>query len=223
MRRNLERVTRLGTDLKDMANLEAGHVAIVPSDVDLVAAAAECARAYAPEAAQRDVGLAVEAPQPVRVLADEGRVAQVLDNLVANALKFTPAGGNVAIRIHAAQGRGAVDVCDSGRGLAASEMARLFQAFSQVHAPGEVKERGTGLGLFICKGLLERQGGGIEAESPGLHQGSTFRFWLPQASRDDGTPPAGVPMLHAPTLPLTLHGTPPRDAGVLSTGPPMPP
>lgn len=103
----------------------------------------------------------------------------MLFNLVSKAVKFTPAGGTVRVEGKRTNGDVEVEVRDSGRGLAPDEVGRLFKPFSQVHDPKETKERGTGLGLYICKGIVERHGGRVGVESAGLGHGSTFRFVLP--------------------------------------------
>src|SRR5207244_955266 len=105
--------------------------------------------------------LAAAAPDSLPVRADPGRIAQIIDNLLSNALKFTPKDGRIEV---AAMDRGArlvVEVRDTGRGLDPSEAVRLFKPFSQVHQPGEIKERGTGLGLFISRGLAHAHGGDL--------------------------------------------------------------
>ncbi|MCA1819117.1 MAG: HAMP domain-containing histidine kinase, partial [Halobacteriales archaeon] len=152
------------------------------------------AESFQESAHERGVTLTVRASGPVPVEADHERLAQVLSNLLTNALKFTPAGGAVTLRVGAGPGGGAeVAVEDSGRGLTADEAARLFQPFSQVHDPGEVKEPGTGLGLYICKGIVEAHGGRIQVKSAGRAHGSTFTFELP------ARPP--------PDLPATPRGS----------------
>jgi signal transduction histidine kinase len=109
-------------------------------------------------------------------------LTQVMGNLLSNALKFTPSGGRVAVQVTVEETRVQVDVTDTGRGLSQDEIARLFEPFSQVHAPGEIKERGTGLGLYISREILERHGGRVWAGSGGRGIGSTFSFVLPLPS-----------------------------------------
>jgi signal transduction histidine kinase len=98
---------------------------------------------------------------------------------LTNALKFTPAGGRVVVEAAQEGADAVVRVRDSGRGLAPDEIPRLFKPFSQVHERSEVAERGTGLGLYISKGIVEAHGGRIGCASEGRGSGSTFSFWLP--------------------------------------------
>jgi hypothetical protein len=133
---------------------------------------------------------------PQRVLADAGRLRQVLVNLAGNAVKFTPAGG-VEVEVgwrppaepSAAFGRLAFTVRDSGIGIAADKRDRLFQPFSQVDNSSTRRHGGTGLGLAICRGLVELMEGTIDFESrPGA--GSVFRFEVPVRVLEAASPPA---------------------------------
>ncbi len=177
--RNVERVQRLGGDLKDLVNIEgSGGLVVVPQPFDLAAEVQRCAAAFQAEAAERGVELTVQSPATAAAFGDPGRIGQVLDNLVSNALKFTPRGGRVLMALRM-EGACEVKVTDSGRGMEPHEAARLFRPFSQVHQPGEVKEAGTGLGLFISRGIAGRHGGELTASSPGRGQGTTFTLRLP--------------------------------------------
>jgi signal transduction histidine kinase len=137
-------------------------------------------------AAERGLSLELAIPTglpPVR--ADPARLRQVLTNLLDNAMKFTPAGGRVVVRggrdpADAASVR--VEVSDTGHGMPAEVLTRIFDRLYQVDAVTDSARRGLGLGLFLCKEIVERHGGRIWAESvPG--SGSTFSFTLP-ASRE---------------------------------------
>lgn len=193
--RNVERVHRLGTDLKDMANLQGEGMSILPAPFDLAAELRRAAAAFEADARQRGVDLHIEAPPQAPLVGDEGRIGQVLDNLLSNALKFTPKGGRVTVSLTGGNPSWGVTVQDTGRGLGPDEIGRLFRPFSQVHQPGEIKERGTGLGLYISKGIVERHGGSIVASSPGLGKGATFRFDLPVKPR---TGPQADPLRPGP-------------------------
>jgi signal transduction histidine kinase len=121
-------------------------------------------------------------PDGLRVLADRGRVRQVLLNLLSNAIKFTPDGGRITVVAAAANGGTAarVAVTDSGIGIAPEDQAKLFHEFVQLDASASRKYEGTGLGLALSRRLIELHGGAIGVESE-TGKGSTFWFTLPQA------------------------------------------
>lgn len=176
--RNVKQVERLVADLADVGKLLDGRLAIVHTPMDAADTLRDVYASFAPEAAWRGVDLVLDCPQALPVRADPIRVRQVLVNLVSNALKFTGRGA-VSLRGRLEGGEAVVTVEDTGRGLTADEQARLFQAFSQVHDRREVPERGTGLGLYISKGIVEGLGGRIGVRSEGHGHGSAFWFRLP--------------------------------------------
>ncbi len=183
---NVQRLNRFITDLLDVAKIEQGKMECVLRPVDFAPIVTEVIQFFEPKA--RAQGLVVEnliEGSPM-VLADADRVRQVLVNLIANALKFTPASGRVWISAEAARERGRrwmyVTVGDSGRGMEASDLARLFKPFSQGRnvSEGVAGPKGTGLGLYIVKAIVEQHGGRVEAASaPG--QGTRITFCLQAA------------------------------------------
>ena len=128
--------------------------------------------------------------------ADAARLQQVFWNLLNNAIKFTPSGGRVRVSTsNPVEGQMEVEVADTGMGIAPEKLDRIFTAFEQGDARVTREFGGLGLGLAICKALVEAHGGSIEASSPGLDQGAVFRVQLaaekaPAATRASGTPPA---------------------------------
>jgi PAS domain S-box-containing protein len=184
VKRNVEHVQRLVKDLRDVVRLEGGELRLDRRPTDLAELCRQAIDTLAPAAAERGVALEAQAPEPLQANVDPGRVTQVAYNLVSNALKFTPPGGRVALRAEASDGWATVSVADSGAGMRPDQMERLFRPFSQVHDPAAVKrpeDKGTGLGLYISKGLVEAHGGSIDVRSAGPGQGSTFTFRLPLA------------------------------------------
>lgn len=190
VQRNVHRVARLSADLKDLANLEAHRLSMLPTECDLAVEVRRAAASFENEAQQRGITLAIDAPPTVPLRGDAGRLGQVLDNLLSNALKFTPSGGRIGISVQPTDGSVVLRVTDTGRGLTPDEIGRLFRPFSQVHQPGEIKERGTGLGLFISRAIAEGHGGTLQADSPGRGLGTVFEMRLP----------------HQPPLPTTDQG-----------------
>jgi two-component system sensor histidine kinase VicK len=175
---NCDRLVRLVNDILDFESGEKGKLALQRErvePVDLLRRAADVAHA---EATQRHIGFSFET-ETAPVWADEERILQVLNELVSNALKFSPP--ETVIRL-AAHPFGASEVCltveDQGRGIAAEKLERVFDRFQQGDASDSRALGGTGLGLALCRSIVEQHGGRIWAEStPG--QGSRFHFTLP--------------------------------------------
>jgi signal transduction histidine kinase len=176
---NVHNLSRLVDDVLEVAEVDAGkfQLEIQPFDLGslIERTVMELSAAHAPRRLEIDV------PQPLpTALGDEGRNRQVLTNLVTNALKFSPDDEPVSISVSVEDSVLAVSVSDRGVGIPAEDMLRLFERFSRLPNSREAKAKGTGLGLYICKQLVEAQGGRISAQSvPGL--GSTFRFTVPHA------------------------------------------
>jgi two-component system sensor histidine kinase/response regulator len=148
-----------------------------PVAVDALFAA--CARALSERAASKGVRIETQATD-ARVLAQEDAVAAILRNLVANALKFTGAGGVVTLSAARSDGQIAISVTDTGVGMSEAQVARLFEVERRSSAAGTGGERGAGLGLLLCRDLADWVGGAIEVESR-LGEGATFRLILADA------------------------------------------
>lgn len=179
LERNVERLTHLVKDLLDSAKLQTDRLDVQEEEVDLGALVSGSVGAFGSLAGDVGVELVLDKVPFVPVRCDPTRIGQVLDNLITNALKFTPAGGHVRITVQQGEDQAKVSVKDDGRGLSQRGIAKLFAPFSQVHEGDHPTAPGTGLGLYICKGLVQRSGGRIWAESPGLGKGATFSFTLP--------------------------------------------
>ena len=181
--RNGRHLLELINELLDLQRIAAGRMDLRPEPVDLAALLAETAGSVQAQAQQHRHALVVESPPDgLRVLADRGRVRQVLLNLLSNAIKFTPDGGRIILEATSANGgaAGRVAVTDSGIGIAPEDQAKLFQEFVQLDASASRKYEGTGLGLALSRRLIELHGGAIGVESE-MGKGSTFWFTLPAA------------------------------------------
>lgn len=176
--RNLKRLSRLVQDMLDVARLQGGRLHLDVKPTDLRPLLAEVADTFSQEAVERGVALTVEAPPTLPAAADDARVAQVLHNLVSNAIKFTPAGGQVTVAGNVQDDHVLISVTDTGVGLSPDQAQQLFQPFSRVHRD-EHKAPGTGLGLYISRGLVEWHGGTLAVESAGPGAGSRFTVRLP--------------------------------------------
>ncbi len=180
--RQLSQLTRLVDDLLDAGRMTSGKIRIKPERVSfnqIVARAVEAARPGMD--ARTHVFKLVVPAEDVWVNADEMRLVQVLQNLLSNACKFTPAGGAITLSASVAQGRLHVDVTDSGEGISPASMESIFELFSQGDGLAASRQSGLGIGLSLARSLVEMHGGSIWASSPGAGQGSTFSFELPGA------------------------------------------
>ena len=170
-------------DVLDYAKIEAGRMTVEQTVCDLRAVCTDIHRLLRQAATQRNLTLHLDYQEPVPhvITGDPARIRQVLLNLVSNALKFTESGG-VRIEVsRSSQQRVRVSVIDTGIGIAADKLSRLFERFTQADSSTTRRYGGTGLGLAISKQLVELMGGTIDAvSSPG--QGSTFSFELPLSS-----------------------------------------
>ncbi len=177
----VQRLRRLSDDLSALSRAEEGRLALEPERADLgpvVAAAAERLRAQAEDGGQT---LRVEpASGPLPVVVDTDRIAQVVTNLVGNALRATPPGGTVIVSCRAEHGAALVAVSDTGEGLASEDLERVFERFYRVpdrRSAGQ--DSGSGIGLTIARGIVRAHGGDLVAQSAGKGQGAVFTARLP--------------------------------------------
>jgi len=176
--RNAQRLLTLINDLLFMTQIEAGKLELELTRVELAELAEECAEAVKPLAEERQIALEVVADTAAPVRADRSRLTQVFDNLVSNALKFTPPGGSVQVVVGAENGVARAEVKDSGMGVDARDQPHLFEPFFRAPTASVAAVPGTGLGLAISKGIVEAHGGSISARSV-EGRGTTFRIELP--------------------------------------------
>lgn len=185
VQRNLRRLLAMIDELLASARLQQGTLTVQPAPFDLAALAAEeVASLRAAGRVEGVVRVEAEAGLPP-VLADRDRIAQVLDNLLDNACKFTPAGGGVRVGLVRRGDEVAVEVADTGIGMSPETVDRIFDRFYQIDPSSKRRYGGLGLGLAIVRAILAAHGTGITVESqPG--RGSTFRFVLPVAGEETG-------------------------------------
>jgi PAS domain S-box-containing protein len=179
-RSNCERLVRLINDILDIEKIEAGKMELRLVWIDPERMVARTLADLGAMAQEAKVELAHEIAAPGKWRVDEDRVIQVLTNLVSNAIKFSPPGGKVVVRVSAGATPGHLraGVTDSGPGISADKRPLLFGKFQQLDSSDSRKKGGTGLGLAICKAIAEQHGGSIGVETaPGV--GSTFWFELP--------------------------------------------
>jgi len=187
--RNARRLLRLVGDLLFVAHVEAGRLALEVGQVDLRTLTVEAVEAARPRAEGKDLVLEAVTQATPPMAGDRDRLAQVLDNLVSNAVKFTPQGGSVTVRLTAHDGEARIEVCDTGVGIPASEQERLFERFYRATNATERAIPGVGLGLTIAKAIVEAHGGTLAFESV-EGAGTTFRVRLPLRPPQGGPPPS---------------------------------
>jgi PAS domain S-box-containing protein len=179
MDRQVTHLARMVDDLLDASRITLGKVRLRAERLDLATVARQVVADRRAEADAKGVALDARTPTDVWVNGDPTRLAQILDNLLTNALKFTPAGGRVEVRIEPTDGQAAMIVRDSGAGIGPDMLPRLFQTFAQADRTLDRSAGGLGLGLAIVKGLTELHGGTVRAESAGLGRGATFTVTIP--------------------------------------------
>jgi signal transduction histidine kinase len=178
--RSSQRLLRLVDDLLFVARLQSGRLDLAPSRLDLAQVAAQAAEEARARARAKDLEIVVDTNGDVPVDADRGRIFQLLDNLVSNAIKFTPDGGRVEIRA-VCDGSAVLEVCDTGIGFTATEASRLFDRFYRTDSAVTSQVPGTGLGLFIAAAIVEAHGGLISARRRD-GGGAVLRVELPLAA-----------------------------------------
>ena len=177
---------RLIQDLVDVASLEQGRMSLRPQPTDPSQLVSQARHMFEVEAANHRISFTQEVPANLPLIAaDPERIVQVLGNILRNAIKFTPDGGAVLIRVRSSDGTVEFSIRDSGPGVPVANQPRVFERFW--HSADGARMRGSGLGLSIAKGIVEGHGGRIWLESePG--QGATFAFTVPVAHGASGNP-----------------------------------
>jgi two-component system, OmpR family, phosphate regulon sensor histidine kinase PhoR len=175
--REAERLDVLARDLLDLSRVERGTLDVEP--VDLVGLAKEVVGGYEDLATERRVRLRSELQQ-VSMRGDRAQLGLLLSNLLDNALRHTPAKGTVCVRLDAAESRALLQVADTGEGIPARELPRVFERFYRVDKARARQTGGTGLGLAIVRHVAEAHGGTVRVDSE-LGRGSTFTVALPVA------------------------------------------
>jgi two-component system, OmpR family, phosphate regulon sensor histidine kinase PhoR len=180
--REAERLDVLVRDLLDLSRVERGALDVEP--VDLVGLIKEVVGGYADLAEERRVALSTELRPGISVRGDRAQLGLLLSNLVDNALRYTPGKGTVCVRLDSSESRAVLQVSDTGEGIPAAELPRVFERFYRVDKARARQTGGTGLGLAIVRHVAEAHGGTVRVDSE-LARGSTFTVTLPIA----GPPP----------------------------------
>lgn len=182
MSQEVRRLHRLVDDLQALSLVEAGQISLHPGNFDLIPLVERVVTQLKPQAVAQGMELIVQTEQPeLPVNADPDRTAQVLLNLVGNAIRYTPEGGSIIVALSAANRMARVEVQDNGPGIPAEALPYIFERFYRVDRSRARRSGGSGIGLTIARHLVWAMGGDLTAASAGPNQGSTFTFTLPLA------------------------------------------
>ncbi|OTP68796.1 CheR family methyltransferase [Caballeronia sordidicola] len=167
-------------DLLDMSRVKTGKLAFNSRHMDIAATIITVGAAIEIDAAERGIGVTLSGVETaLTVWADPVRIEQILWNLISNALKFTPSGGEINVTLSREKGFACVEVADTGQGIDVAFMPKIFDMFSQADGGSARSKGGLGIGLALVKQLVERHGGRVTADSTGVGQGARFRIWIP--------------------------------------------
>jgi signal transduction histidine kinase len=179
MNRQLHHMVRLIDDLLDVSRISRGLLELKRERVDLASLVRSTVDGARPWFERRKQVISVDISGELSAHADSTRVAQILTNLLHNAAKFTPEGGSIRVELARAGEHAALRVIDSGSGIRADQLDRVFDMFARVERPGVAPESGLGIGLALARRLAEMHGGSLSVVSEGEGRGSTFTLRIP--------------------------------------------
>jgi two-component system, sensor histidine kinase and response regulator len=174
-----ERVLNILEDLLQWSRSQSGRIEYNPGEANLLKITDEALSAIEDAAAKKNISIENNIPPDASVFADRYMIATVIRNLLSNAVKFSYPGGKISLDARENESHVAYQVSDSGTGIPEGHMKRLFRIDGGLSTPGTAKEKGTGLGLILCKEFVEKNKGTIRAEST-PDEGSAFIFTLPK-------------------------------------------
>ena len=178
--RNATQLARIIEDLLDIEKLEQGGDKLNREAIDLTRIADHAMQTFKALARQKDITLTGDIDRDVTFFGDASRLSRVLDNLLSNAMKFTPGGGEVSLTLRKLSDGLRIEVRDTGIGIAPDQLEKVFERFHQVDGTDQRKLGGAGLGLAIARTIVKLHGGAIRVEST-LGEGTTFLVDLPKA------------------------------------------
>jgi two-component system, chemotaxis family, CheB/CheR fusion protein len=192
IRRTVLTQARIIDDLLDLSRLHTGKMQLVCTPLAWLPVIQRAIEAAQVDAREKGLTLTAQLDEEASVIyADPARVEQIVWNLLSNALKFTPRGGTIELRLEADGALARLDVIDSGEGIDPMFLARVFDMFRQAKKATTRQQGGLGIGLALVKHLAEQHGGRVAAESAGIGQGARFSVWLPRyggAARSSAPP-----------------------------------
>jgi len=189
IKNNIDRISDFSTHFLDLAKIEAGVMPFAPETVDLATVISPAVQSAQLIARERNISLSMETAEAPRVTVDPGKIEQVATNFLTNALKYTPEGGTITVRVGPSKLGAQFTVTDTGVGIPPEDVPKLFTKFFQAKNSGQAERKGTGLGLALVRAIVEQHGGKVHAESV-LGSGSTFAADFPPAtaSQEESAP-----------------------------------
>lgn len=182
MNRSLGHMTRLVEDLLDISRIEQGKISLRHEELllqDVIGFAIETVQPII-DSAEHRLHLALP-DDPVRLRGDHARVTQIVGNLISNAARYTPNGGDIRVSLRSEDRWAKIEIADNGIGIAPEQQGRIFDIFAQVAPDGRMNQEGLGIGLALVKQLVELHGGRILLTRSAPGEGSSFEVWLPLA------------------------------------------
>jgi signal transduction histidine kinase len=173
------RLTSMVDHLISDAMADAFDISIRREPVDIAALVGEVADANQPLAVNKQQSIEVSAPASFVMMCDADRMREAIDNVISNAIKYSPIGGRISVLVDNDASNTVIRVADQGAGLSPEDLGRLFGRFQRLSAKPTAGESSTGLGLSIVKRIIDMHGGEVTADSAGPGQGSTFTITLP--------------------------------------------
>lgn len=213
--RNAKSQAQIIDDILDVSRIITGKLHFTAEAIELAEVVEQAINAVRPAAEAKQIQLeTIFGEQPAPVSGDANRLQQVVWNLLANAVKFTPAGGRVQARLERTSSHVEITISDTGEGIAPEFLPYVFDRFRQADASTTRQHGGLGLGLSIVRHLVELHGGTVQVESLGEGLGASFKVRLPLLGGRTATPPATTARLHPITGSTTQSGNQPQLAGL---------
>jgi signal transduction histidine kinase len=181
IRRQLESLTHLVDDLLDVARITTGKISLTRSHVNLAESVERCLKTLESPDPGNQPAISIES-EPTWIEADPVRIDQILVNLIGNALKYTPAGGKISIRVQPASDESVFEIVDTGVGMSKDALAHAFDLFFQGDPAPDGGQGGLGIGLSLARHLVELHGGSVDAASEGEGRGSRFTVRFPRSA-----------------------------------------
>jgi signal transduction histidine kinase/CheY-like chemotaxis protein len=199
MQRQVRQMTRLIDDLLDVSRISRGKISLRTERVELGTLVTAAVESVKPIIAGNNQRLEISVPQtPVFVNADATRVSQVIGNVLHNAAKYTPEGGEISVCVTREGTNACVSIRDTGCGIPPDLLSSIFEMFQQVDQTLDRAQGGLGIGLTLAKRLIEMHGGSIQAKSDGAGHGSEFVITLPAVTVEETSEPEPPPIRSAP-------------------------
>lgn len=205
MNRQLEHMVRLIDDLLDVARISGGQLSLKKQRVNVASTIQTALDTCRPFLEQRTQSISAQLDESLFSFADPTRLAQIVGNVLHNASKFSPPGGQIAVSLTAANGSAQIRITDAGIGIPAAQLPRVFEMFTRVEGAGSSANGGLGIGLALSRRLAEMHDGSLTVDSPGLGQGSTFTLSIPAEVGSAELPESPKESVRPPASPRRLR------------------